>query len=350
MLDSVVEKNRNVHGVLMQVDSYDISWKGVAGLSDPEAGLAMLPEDQFRTASSAKMMLATLMMRLVESGLVDLDAPISGYLDSDLIDGLHVVGGVDYSGSLTTRQLLQHTTGLADDWFDPRDEGRFVQMVLVEDTDRLWVPAELVAYVKENLPPLFVPGEGINYSDINYVLAGLVIESVTQTPLHDVYREWLFAPLGMDHTYMEYREPARPSVPGRTPAHVAYGDIDYTTFRSLSADWAGGGLVTTTEDMTRFLRTFVDDQVFDDASSREAMFDWKPWLGPSVEYGLGVIRMHGQTITLYGHSGVGQSFMFYWPEGDVTICGTLNQDEVMVGPILNQVAKAVIRFRSSGTP
>lgn len=339
VLDDAVSQNDNVHGALLLVQGPDFKWKGAAGLADPTAGIDMHPDDQFRSASSAKMMLATLTVKLSEAGIIALDAPIADYLEADIIQGLHIYEGQDYSQVITTRQLLQHTSGLADDWFDERDDGRFLTMVLEEDTGRLWDPIELVAYVKENLPPHFEPGKGISYSDVNYVLAGLVIEAATGQPLHEVYREQLFQPLGMEHTYMEFRQDPRPSVPGRSPSHVFYGDIDYTPFRSLSADWAGGGLLTTTEDMTRFLQAFANNEIFAHPDTREMMFDWMPWQGDVFDYGLGVTRVNGKLFTVWGHLGVGQAFMLYWPAGDITLCGTLNQEEIdvfahLLGPVL----------------
>ena len=345
-LDDIVRKGKDVHNAVLMVQSPTFEWKGAAGMSDPDAEIAMTPDDQYRTASSAKMMLATLTLKLSEQGLIELDAPIAGYLPADIIAGLHVYEGQDYSDRITTRQLLHHTSGLADDWFDERDDGRFVQMALEDETDRLWEPAELVSYVKDNLPPLFAPGDGINYSDVNFVLAGLVIESVTGQQLHDVYREQLFAPLSMEHTYMEFREEARPSVPGRTLSHVFYGDVDYTSFRSLSADWAGGGLVTTAEDMTRFMRAFVNNDIFANPDTRDAMFDWMPWEGDTLDYGLGLMRVKGKTLTIWGHMGVGQSFMFYWPDGDLTLCGTLNQQEADAGAVMSRVLKAVRSYQN----
>jgi len=344
-LDEMVDGNENTHNAVMLVQGSDFTWKGASGLANPDTGLEMLPDDQYRSASSAKMTLATLTLKLVEDGAIDLDAPIADYLSADIVAGLHVYEGTDYSGTITTRQLLHHTTGLADDWFDERDEGRFLKMALETDIDRLWEPAELVAYVKENLPPLFAPDEGINYSDVNFVLAGLVIEAATGEPLHEVYRKQLFTPLGMDHTYMEFREEPRPSLAGRALSHVFYEEVDYTSFRSLSADWAGGGLVTTAEDMTRFIRAFADNTIFDDPETRDSMFDWMPWQGDSLDYGLGLMRIKGKTLTVWGHLGVGQAFMFYWPDGDVTMCGTMNQNEVQVGGFMSKVLKAVESYR-----
>lgn len=346
-LDDVVREHSNNHNAVLMVQGPDFEWQGAAGLADPDLDLAMLPTDQFRSASSAKMMLATLALKLVEAGVLELDAPIADYLADDIIMGLHIYEGQDYGDTLTTRQLLHHTSGLADNWFDERDDGRFVQMVLADETDKLWEPVEVVTYVKENLPPLFAPSEGLNYADVNYIAAGLVIEAAAGQPLHEVYRDQLFEPLGMENSYMEFREEARPSVPGRGLSNVYYGDVNYTAFQSMSADWAGGGLVTTAEDMARFLRAFVDNEIFANPDTREEMFDWMPWTqqGDRMDYGLGLMRIRGNKFTIWGHIGVGQAFMLYWPEGDVTLTGTLNQDELDVGVLLGPVLQAVQQFQ-----
>lgn len=345
-LNTVVSRNKTIHNAVLMVQGPDFVWKGAAGMADPDAGLEMLPDDQFRTASSAKMMLATLTMKLAEQGVIDLDKPIADYLPQEIIDGLHVFEGKDYGGEITTRHLLHQTSGIADNWDDDRDESHFLHMVL-ENPDRMWEPVETIDYVKENLPPLFAPGEGVNYSDINYVLAGLVIESATGQPLHEIYRAELFEPLGMEHTYMELREDPRPSIEGRTLSHVCYEDVDYTNHLSISADWAGGGLVTTAEDMNIFMNAFLNDQIFSNPESRETMFDWMPWNGDVYSYGLGIMRIQGKTLTIWGHLGVGNAMMFYWPDGDVILTGTLNQQDYDSGAFMTQILKAIESYQEN---
>ncbi len=336
MLDNVIAEDSAVRNIVMLVESPDFKWSGAAGLADPEAGVPMTTEHQYRSASTAKMITATLAVKLAEQGVLDLDAPLADYLPDDVIAGVHVYEGTDYSYEITIRQALQHTTGIADYMFDERDEGKFVMMALETDTDRLWEPVEMVNYVKENtyLTPLFAPGESMHYSDTNYVLVGLAIEAATDQPLHEVYREQLFAPLGMDHTYLEFREEARPRLVEGSLSHVYWGDIDFTTFRSISSDWAGGGLVATVEDYNTFLRAFAHNEIFADPTTRDTMLDWVEWPGTGADYGLGVIHTKIQGIEIWGHAGATASFMFYWPDGDVTICGTMNQYATSGGGLL----------------
>jgi D-alanyl-D-alanine carboxypeptidase len=112
---------------------------------------------------------------------------------------------------------------------------------------------------------------------------------------------------------------------------VFFEDLDYTDWKSVSADWAGGGLVSTTEGLSRFLRAFADDGIFADPKSKTEMLSWGPVGSTGVYYGLGVTRVnldeHGMAGVgdFWGHDGFPQSFLFYWPKQQVTIVGTLNQ-------------------------
>ena len=54
--------------------------------------------------------------------------------------------------------------------------------------NKIWQPIETVDYVKMNLPPLFPPGNGYHYTDTEYVLMGMILESITQMDLAEIYR------------------------------------------------------------------------------------------------------------------------------------------------------------------
>ncbi|MCP4110552.1 MAG: serine hydrolase [Desulfobacteraceae bacterium] len=328
MLDRITAENDDIHNAALLVEAPGFKWKGSSGMANPEEETAMLPDNQFKSTSIAKMMLATMVVKLSEAGQIGLDDKIGQYLSESVMKGLHEYEGQSLGGSITIRQLLNHTSGLRDYVFD--QESDFIQIML-ENPDKLWSPEETIEYVKQNLPPLFPPGQGANYADTNYQLAGLIIEKVVGKPLHESYRQLLFDPLHMEHTYMEFRETPRPAIPGRLPSHVYMDDFDYTSMRTLSAEWGGGGLQTTTEDMNRFIRAFVQNGIFADLSLKEDMLKWIN-LGYGIYYGLGVSRIvfdetGAELGEILGHDGVSNSFMMYWQNEDVTICGTLNQNQ-----------------------
>jgi D-alanyl-D-alanine carboxypeptidase len=286
LLDDLVEREPGVRSGLLLVDGPTFHWKGASGVAFAECQDSALPDDQFDIDSIAKMMTATIAMKLVEEGRLELDDRVAEYLPESLVDRLHVFEGRSFSHEVTVRELLNHTSGIVDDWACPG----FLDLV-AGDSERRWSPEETIEYVKENCPPRFPPGGGWHYSDTGYNILGLILEAVAEKPLHAVYREMLLDPLGMEHTYRPAYEPARPVTPGRPPAERYLGDLECGLWTSvMTADWAGGGLVSTTEDLNRFLRAFVRGDVFADSLTKGEMLTWVE-SGPRNNYGLGVSRV-----------------------------------------------------------
>jgi CubicO group peptidase (beta-lactamase class C family) len=329
LLDDFVNEQTNVRNGVLLVEGPGFKWKGASGMAVPENGLSMLPDDQFNIDSIAKMMTATIVMKLVKAEDLGLDDRICRHLPDSLMDGLHVYEGRSYSEEITVRHLLTHTSGIGDDWAHPE----FLDLITT-DTQKRWTPEETVEFVKENCPPHFPPGEDFQYSDPGYNLLGLIIEEVAGRALHEVYREHLLDPLGMDHTYRPSHEEARPSIPGRGPSQRYLDDYECTLLPAvMTADWAGGGLISATEDLNRYLRAFVRNEIFEDPTTRDEMFTWVE-SGPFHNYGFGISRVlfeqskdpkHVGLGKVWGHTGASDNFMYYWPSKDTTLIGTLNQ-------------------------
>lgn len=332
LLDSLVNAHGNVRGGVLLVEGPGFAWTGVSGVTDGEGSAPTLPDDQFVTNSVAKMLTATIALRLVEDGRLGLDDPIARYLPDSLVTGLHVLEGRDFSRTITVRQLLNHTSGIKDDW---ACEGFFE--LVAGDSARRWTPEATVQYVKRRCAPLSVPGAAFHYSDTGYNLLGLVLERLTGRTLHALYREVLLGPLGMEHTYRPAYEASRPSIPGRPPSSRYLDDLECTLWPSvMTADWGGGGLVSTAADLHRFLRAFARNAIFRNPATRDTMLTWVE-SGPFHNYGLGVSRVlfdrsdspaHAGLGEIWGHAGSSHVFMFYWPREDVIIVGTLNQMNV----------------------
>jgi D-alanyl-D-alanine carboxypeptidase len=333
-LDSLVhhyvDANEDIHSALLLVEGPEFRWIGTAGLADPDSGTPMRPDDQFYLASTAKTLTATAVMQLVEAGKVKLDGPIASYLPGDLIAGLHVYEGHDYGSEITVRQLLNHTSGIADNWADDAFVG-----LIVADPEKLWQPEETIEYVKQHCPAHFPPGEGWHYSDINYNLLGLIIQAETGQSLTAVLRDSLFVPLGMANTHRHFVEDERPVEAGRATSRWYREDLPCNDIRALSADWGGGGLYSTADDLSRFMHAFVNDEIFAQPSTRAEMLKWVEAM-PGVGYGFGIIHFDMDVIaedlpagmslgTTWGHQGASSAFMYYWPERDIYLIGTLNQ-------------------------
>lgn len=286
----------------------------------------MQPDALFRSASVGKMILATTLLTYVEENIIELDKPAVEYLQGKLPQS--------FDQAVTVRQLINHTSGIPDYFSDGElidGQPPFV-IEMMQAPDKLWDPQEIIAWTAQHTTPHFSPGQGWYYSDTGFLIAGLILETVSGMALHTIYRRRLFDPLGMNQTYMVFREPAR--TPDAEESNAYAGDLVYTIPRTVSADWAGGGLVTSARDLGRFIRAMADNRIFQHSATREIMFTWTPTGEAGVYYGLGVRRFVlgevGETYSgeIWGHTGALNVSMFYYPPLDLVMTGTLNQASV----------------------
>ena len=108
-LEKIVQKtakNKLVHGVVLCVERGDAQWMGSAG--------ELATDTPYFIASTTKLYMTAVILMLEEQGAIKLDDRIDQYLPDEVISGLHVLKGVDYSRQLTIRHLLAHTSGLPD--------------------------------------------------------------------------------------------------------------------------------------------------------------------------------------------------------------------------------------------
>ncbi|MCB8944339.1 MAG: beta-lactamase family protein [Ardenticatenaceae bacterium] len=329
-------------GFILMVDAPDhhFTWKGAAGMADAGAGIEMVADDQYILSSITKMYTAVTIMKLVEQGQLSLDDPISLYLPEDIVSRLLVLDGESYGQAITVRHLLNHTSGLGDFSNGEDKDGNglpdFKDLVLAEPDTR-WDEMMVLAWAIANAPPLAQPGETFHYSDTNFQLLGLVVEAASGLKLHEAYRQLIFEPLGMEHTYFEFREEVVPGVDGRSLSHAYYNDTLWNDLESHSYEWGSGGLVSTVEDQNRFLWAWVKGDLFDDPASQEAMMDWIETTDAGAYYGLGtyLFVLDEWDIpglgTLQGHGGLFNSYAFYWPEQNITLIGTLDSNQPPLG-------------------
>lgn len=332
-------KKKNVHNAFLAVYSpkHNIDWNFAAGHF--QNGDVVSTENPFYTASIGKTFTATAISLLVEQGKLSFEDNISKYLPDSVVKDLHVFEGKDYSHKITIAQLLQHTSGLPDYFEDETIDGspNMMQQIFT-DTAKFWKPVETIRFMKRNMQPLFPPGTGFHYTDTEYVLLGLIIEQVSEMKLHDFFKMYFFVPLDMKHTYMYLRSAPLEKTAPLTEAYV--GDFDASTMTSLSADWAGGGLVSTSDDLVKFLHALFNGEIISEQTLAQ-MQEWVPET-KGMEYGFGLRKIEFKKLfptlpdfTVIGHSGSTGSFMFYCSELDVYMAGSLNQtDEVRSSVVL----------------
>ncbi|MGH2729133.1 MAG: serine hydrolase domain-containing protein, partial [Actinomycetota bacterium] len=195
----------------------------------------------FQVGSTGKTFTATAVMKLVEMGELDLDAPVRRYLrDLKLKDP-------DVAKKVTLRHLLTHTGGWAGDFFD--DTGR--------GDDALCSVVELLRKVPQ-LTPL---GSTWHYNNAGFYIAGRVLEKVVGRPYERVITELLLDPLGMSRSFYFAEE----AIVYRVAAgHIAKGPR--STAHEIGQPWAlmrsagpAGGLISDVVDQLRWARFHMGD-------------------------------------------------------------------------------------------
>lgn len=323
LLDKRVQRDKSLHNAIMLVHSekYGIHWKFASGVS---------VDHTFHVASIGKTITSALIARLFERGRIDYEDPISKFLPEDVLEGLFVFEGFDYANNVLVRHLLNHTSGIADYVAEKSKDGRTVIDLIIDEPSRFWTPRDTIKWAKDNLKPHFPPGEGFHYADTGYQLLGLIVEKITGKPLHQSLHEEIFDPLGMTYTYqLFYSEPAKASP--YSLANVYIGKYDVTTFKSVSVDWAGGGLVSTTEDLLLFIRALKNNVLIKEEIFAR-MKDWARF-AKGIDYGYGLMNFRFRDLffllsnkyNMWGNSGSVGSYMYYTPALDTFLIGTFNQ-------------------------
>jgi D-alanyl-D-alanine carboxypeptidase len=325
-------------GALARIEAprVGLDWAGAAGQLTRGDSRALRPDDAFRVASVTKSVTAVVAVRLAHEARLDLDEPLGDQLAPELLTRW---SALDALPRTTPRQLLAHTSGVPNYFNDEAFLAR-----LRRNPEHVWRPVELVDHAATYGSPYFPPGQGFAYSDTGYVITGILVEQVTGRPLHQVYRELVFDPLGMESTWLEGHEPAR----RQETAHHYTGALDWTTI-SPTIDWAGGGLVTTTPDLAGYVRGLWSGKILDSSGLNE-LTRWTAGASfPSghalryERYGIGMGENTVDGVELVGHTGFIGAFAFYAPDFDGVLVGTHNASHVDRWPLVSALCRELRR-------
>jgi len=286
--------------------------------------------EEYFIASTTKLYVTAMIMQLRSEGLLDLDAPAARYLAPSVMEGIHVLRGVDSSERITVRQLLSHTSGIAD-YFEQRRHDGTTQIQSFLQRDVGWSFDDVVRITKEELTPRFEPGTPGKafYSDTNYQLLGAIIESLDGVVYEEALRKRVLEPLELARTYPFTRE----TIPQyHEVASMLFGKEPVVIPQAMASVRADGGIVSTAEDGLVFLEAFMTGGLFPAAylAEMQARFNH---IFPPLEYGVGLMRfalpryytLFTKMPPMFGHSGASGAVLFHVPELDLYVSGTVNQ-------------------------
>ena len=298
-------------------------YSGAAGVASIELQTPLKTTDRFRIYSITKAFTATVVLQLVDEGVLSLDDPVTKWLDDP------AVARIPDTDRITLRQLLNHTSGIYD--YDDDDDSQFKQdAFLGPDADwaRVWTLPELLAYADgANHAPYFAPGEGFHYSNTGYVLLGLVVEQATGRRFADELRDRILDPLALIDTALAEGG----TVPDGTVDgyHLLGGGLVNATAINLSWAWAVGGIVSTAADVARFARAVFAGELVSPASFEE-MFTYTPDPNPMLAgfgWGMGVWMVPSEDGERVEAGGGGPGFtasMVRLPEAELTVVALMN--------------------------
>lgn len=326
--------NVKTAALLVHSHRHGVHWKYAYGTVDSAAGpLVAGPDQPFHVASVGKTFTAVLVLQLMEEGRLKLSDTAESILGPQPLEGLFLFQGKDYRAEVTIEHLLTHTSGAADyfESTDEDDQGPSVFKEIVRDHDRFWTPQDLLDFSRKHQKAVGRPGSQFHYSDTGYILLGMIIEKIAQKRFEDVLAERFFRPLGMRHSYMHLR--SRPQADPGVLSHMMLGKDDATTWKSASCDWAGGGIVSTTEDLLLFSRALHEGRLLKPATLAGMQGTGRFMDG--IHYGKGLMRVRfgdmlflmAGTPDLLGHSGILSTHMFYVPAYDAHILLNMGSSE-----------------------
>ena len=240
-------------------------WLGSAGVGDARSGKTMPVDARMRLESVSKIYTATVVLRLARDGRLSLGDTVERWLP----------GILPYGDEITVRQLLTMRSGL----IDTNDLGRRPAFYLarVGDTRLRAQLNSLARRISANpalevspvwwirwaawQPLLFPPGSASHYSNIGYEVLGLIAARAAGAPLARLYREHIFAPLGLEHSAYDPQGPI--SGPHAHGYLLASGGAQIDVTDRHAAIGAGGGIVSNAEETAAFLRALMQGKLLD---------------------------------------------------------------------------------------
>jgi D-alanyl-D-alanine carboxypeptidase len=290
------------------------------GVRDVVTGEPVTPETMFHLASVSKSFVATAVLELAtprpgRQPVLRLDAPVVEWVpEFTLADGR--------AAEVTLRHLLTHTSGIRN----LGDDNIPFQLALLNrpaDVDMALPEPVLKRYVYGK-PLDFPPGADYFYSNTGFTLLGMIAEKAGGRPLKQQMQELIFAPLGMQDTYLEKRDD-----PGVVRGYYdLYGNgklLDVSDWEKAYDDGsAAGGLITTATDLLRFSEALFGGRLLKAQSLAEMVTSVRLPSCPEgdCEYGYGLETWQFKVGRSQGHVGgvIGiDAIWFYFPQKQSTV-------------------------------
>ena len=308
------------------------------GSANLEYDVPITATSVFESGSVAKQFTASAIVLLAQQGKLSLEDDIRKYLPEL----------PDFGETIRIRHLLNHTSGLRDQWALLGIEGR-------GPGTQVHSPATTLDLVTHQKALNFSPGTDYLYSNTGYTLLGVIVGRVSGQSLDAFTRSQLFQPLGMAHT--RWRDDFTAIVKGRTTAYSGAADRGFKTDMSFTNMIGNGGLLTTVGDLLRWNENFFDPKVggrayVDSMQTRGVLRN-----GRRISYALGldIGEYNGVFEVSHGGSTAGyRTFLARYPDQHISVAVLCNLASANPTALGHQVADLLLtkppRAAQSGSP
>lgn len=325
IIDSLIA-NTEVPGVTVGISLADNSIAVAAGFADVEDKTLMTTESVMMAGSVGKTWVSASIMKLYQEGKIDLNDKAADYLLEDNL-WLNKVSNFE---DVTIHMLLTHTTGI----------GRWVFKMnvwkdLMEYPDKIWTNEDRLGYIFDD-PALFPAGSAFAYSDVNYLILGMIIEKQTGLDYYDYIKKEFIEKYKLKYTVPSDKRNIEGLVAGYTGMSEAFSLPEKMLKDGLFAfnpqmEWTGGGVATTTTDLAIWAKLLWGGTVLSHETTELMLspVEFRTFLPERAKYGCGVFVGETNGTSYFGHTGFMPGYgtiVQYIPDYDFSLAIQFNSD------------------------
>lgn len=322
MQEAVDNSYDHIPGISMSIRSPKLKseYSGVFGYDGVKKQNRLTSDQPFRIASVTKTFVATSILRLHEEGKLSIYDPISKYISSE---HLTMLSADTYNpDKILIYHCLNHTSGL----FDYAMNGSDYASMARKNPQRRWTRTQQLQLAMVFGDPVGFPGEKYLYSDTGYILLGEIIESFYEGDLAKGIRELVgFQNIGLTQTWLESLEKEPANMKSQVKRYL--GNEAAEGFDPSIDLYGGGGLVSTCDDLSKFMDALFNHKIYKNKSTLELMLQQHEFNSTYVpekdrrfkDYRLGLWK-----VTLYGenaymHQGLWGTTILHIPKQNLTL-------------------------------
>jgi CubicO group peptidase (beta-lactamase class C family) len=302
-----------------------LAYSRAYGMANFEHDVAITPGSIFHVASISKQFTGFAIALLAKDGKLSLDDPVLK----------HIPELPDYGHPITIRHLLQHTSGLRDQW-ELLDMAGWREDDLVTQDDVLRI-------VTRQRSLNFEPGTEYVYSNSGFTLAAIIVKRVAGESLRDYAAARIFGPLGMNSTH--FHDDHTMIVRGRTSAYKPRPEGGWRISLPVFDTYGATSLFSTVSDLLAWEHNLVAPRVGDPEVVEEMLKPARLKNGETSPYGLGIAVGQYRGVRTVGHAGADAGYradFLSFPDQKLAIAALCNLSNITPSALTQQVAEVLL--------